>query len=747
MKTKFYFLAALAAMFASCANDEYIGDTSPTALEQAGGDGSIRFGFDMQNVTRGDISGKAAADLLGGNFYVTGTKGTEPSNSPTTSLVFDNYLVHWAINTAGTTESNTANWEYVGIDQTVPTVANHVKLSSTSGAQTIKYWDYSVDQYDFLAFSTGTKHAVLKTAFSGAGALTSDEIGVTAMAYGAGLASKATAYTFYVPTVDALKNAFISDITEVAKGTYGNDVVLRFKNLGSKVRVALYETVPGYSVKDVVFYTVDGTTDFTDASKDGTARLIGDDNNSFPTKGRIDVYFNHVGASNDGEADKNKASATVYPAVDTYDKFKEFGALTAQLTTSERAEKRESATPGVYEDEDGSVFLGRTLPTATFAGSEAAKFYQTVFPVSTPYPLTLRVDYTLVPIDGATETINVKGARAVVPSTYTKWQPNYAYTYIFKISDNTNGWTGTGSDPAGLFPITFDAVVAEATDADAEQTTITTVATPSITTYQQNHNPLLPENEYDKDGADVYVQVMDNSTSPATLKTDLNGKAPDGGSGTERSLLYAVSPATATEAAVMDALENRTTALNVANVTGRNTITLTADANINATVGQIVNGVDDNPITVTAGEAAMIDISALTAGTYAYVYDYSTAAKNTTDIYQPIAASVNDVIADGVKYMKKTTLEGQSTYTSGNENVDSSLLYFSKTTNGTGDTTYSFVNVDGKTKVPDGLLKVNVSKLSTGDGSTTLVAAGDIVFTTYIRNDGAYAVKVIKVIN
>ena len=750
MKTKYYFLAALAAMFASCANDEYIGDTSPTALEQTGGDGSIRFGFDFQNTTRADIAGKAAADLLGGNFYVTGTKGTEPSTSPTTNLVFDNYLVHWTINTAGTTESNTANWEYVGIDQTVPTVADRVKLSSTSGAQTIKYWDYSVDQYDFLAFSTGRKKAVAKTAWTGGSAIGDDEIGVTAMAYGAGLASKAVAYKFYVPTVEALENAFISDITEVTKGTttYGKDVVLRFKNLGSKVRIALYETVPGYSVKDVVFYTVDGTTNFTDASKNGTARLIGDNVNSFPTKGRIDVYFNHVGASNDGEADYNKASATVVPADVAFDKFKAFGALTDQLVGKERAEmKKTSSDPDVFAAEDGNVFLGRTLPTATFAGSEAAKFYQTVFPVSTPYPLTLRVDYTLVPIDGATETINVKGARAVVPSTYTKWLPNYAYTYIFKISDNTNGWTGTGSDPAGLFPITFDAVVAEATDADAEQTTITTVATPSITTYQQNHNPLAPENEYDNDGADVYVQVMDNSTSPATLKADLNGKTPT--DDTDRSLLYSVSVATATEAAVMDALENRTTALNVANVTGRNGITLTANGNIDATVDEIVNGVDDNPIdleTSGGGKAAMIDISELSEGTYAYVYDYSTAAKSTTNIYQPVAASVGDVIASGVKYMKKTTLNNESTYTSGNEDVSSGHLYFSKTTNGTGDTTYSFVNVDGKAKVPDGLLKVAVGQLSTGDGSAT-VATGDIVFTTYIRNTGKYAVKVIKVVN
>ena len=97
--------------------------------------------------------------------------------------------------------------------------------------------------------------------------------------------------------------------------------------------------------------------------------------------------------------------------------------------------------------------------------------------------------------------------------------PNYAYTYIFKISDNTNGWTGTASEPSGLFPITFDAVVAEATDANAEQTTVTTVATPAITTYQQGHTS--GTNEYSKTtkGKDnvvrkLYVIAMHNEGSP-----------------------------------------------------------------------------------------------------------------------------------------------------------------------------------------------------------------------------------------
>lgn len=53
----------------------------------------------------------------------------------------------------------------------------------------------------------------------------------------------------------------------------------------------------------------------------------------------------------------------------------------------------------------------------------------------------------------------------------------------FKISDNTNGYTGNDPNKAGLYPITFDAVVTEMTD--KTQGTTTTVATPSITTYQE----------------------------------------------------------------------------------------------------------------------------------------------------------------------------------------------------------------------------------------------------------------------
>lgn len=728
---KYLFIATALVALASCTSDDFVGENNP-AEESA--NGAIAFGFDLQNITRGEIAGNAAAELLGNNFYVTGTKGTEAATSPSPTLVFDNYLVHYGVNTAGTTTSNTANWEYVGVTPGISPYEKYVKLSSLN-TQTIKFWDYSAPQYDFLAFSTGTWKAVSSTTPDA----TNNEIGVTAMKYGTALASSGVAYTFYLPSEAALSNTYITDITEVLPANYGKEVKLKFKSLGSKVRVALYETVPGYSVKDVKFYTVDGTTNFDDTNKSNNATLIFTETGALTLKGQIDVFFPSVGTNKASNPDYNVAVATVTAGSEATDKTtnKTFGALKLVADEADEAEQ-------------GNYYLGRTLPTASFAGEEAKKYYLNVFPVSSPAPITLRVDYTLVPIDGAAETIVVKGAKAVVPATYTKWLPNYAYTYIFKISDNTNGWTGTGSQPAGLFPITFDAVVAEATDATGEQTTITTVATPTITTYQQGHN--ITKDEYSKaTGKNIYVQVMDNSTATATLKGDLNGTTADNPA-TSRSLLYAVTGTTsASEALVMDALENQSSVAASGAITGRNGVILTP-ATIDASVTSIENGVDDNPITVTAGQAAKITITgtgALDAGTYAYVYDYSTAAKKTTTIYQPIAVTADNAIGtSGQKFLSvpTTTLDGITTVTAADEAVDQAYIYFSKTKNGETSWTYSFVSVDGKATLPAGLVKCPVSSLTADVDGTTVAVAGTFYFTTYTRNDGKYAVKVIKIV-
>ena len=169
----------------------------------------------------------------------------------------------------------------------------------------------------------------------------------------------------------------------------------------------------------------------------------------------------------------------------------------------------------------GKVFLGRTSNTATYAGEAEGNYYTQYLPNESGTNLNLRVDYTLESIDGSGETIVVKGATAQVPSIYTQWKAGYAYTYLFKISDKTNGHTGVydptkpddttvNSDPAGLYPITFDAVVVN-DEEDATQETITTVSTPSITTYQKGSN-VVNNNEYLAATGDIFVTVNDGNT-------------------------------------------------------------------------------------------------------------------------------------------------------------------------------------------------------------------------------------------
>ena len=131
-------------------------------------------------------------------------------------------------------------------------------------------------------------------------------------------------------------------------------------------------------------------------------------------------------------------------------------------------------------------------------------------------PILIKCDYTLTSDDISGETIEVTGATAAIPAAFSKWEVNTRYTYLFKISQNTNGYTGNDPTKAGLYPITFDAVVKGSTD--AMQGTVTTVSTPSITTYQKG-SVTAASVEY-KTGEAIYATATDKDGKEYTLKTD-----------------------------------------------------------------------------------------------------------------------------------------------------------------------------------------------------------------------------------
>lgn len=743
MKTSNYLIgfAALASLtLVGCSDNDYLGTDNGSEVAQQG-NGEITFVAGNAKTTRaGEFVGATAAEKLGGMFVVEGTKGSEQENSPSTEVVFDNYLVGYEYNSAGRTETNTNNWEYVG-KQTGITgrLIGSTWTALHSGendakSQTVKYWDYSKDQYDFIAWSTGLREAVTDAAVAGS------KVKVTRINTGSTLAS--TGFQLTAASAEDLLQCYYTDINTVLKANYGAPVTLTFRNMAAKARIALYETVPGYSIKDVKFYTSDANpTAPTDLGEGTTtaATLFTMGSDVLPQSGEVTVFYPHIGTEHRDApqtTDYNKASVTVGEVTGgATSTTQAFGTLTAQYTGKESHEA------------DENIYLGRNLPNATYAGSSADNFYTAVIPNTDGMPLTLRVDYTLVSTDGSGEEINVYGAKAVVPATYTVWQPNYAYTYVFKISDNSNGWTSTTyTDPKGLFPITFDAVVTNFIDANAEQATITTVATPSITTYQQGHDPKIATNdEYSKSQKagvsaavkDVYVQVMNNSGATPALVNDLNGE--------KKSLLFAVTTTGApiSEATVMDALQNRTNSYGDASPAGRNGITLTTNANISNTETSIVNGVDDQPITkiagtdIAAGQVAKIAIANLEAGTYAYVYA-STVPSSEEKIYQVVSAAT--ATTDYAKYYEVALTGTETPLASGTAAADK--VYFVKNVDANGDyVSYTFK----QTKVGDDVTGLVEATIGANKAST--YTAGNFYFDVYNQNNGAYAVKVIKVVN
>ena len=592
MKTKYFIFAASALVaLASCSNEEYIGDNN--GLTAAENDGSINFGGGFKAVTRADKYNKDAADLLGAQFIVTGVKGDGTGTGQ--SDVFKSYTVNWEQNTAGKTESNTADWEYVG----------KTNLFGLVGPQSIKYWDYSTTAYDFAAYSVGNGNTIITS-----GDPAANQILATAISYNAtqigetGKYQITSAYTLK-GTREALAKCYITDMKTVAKANYKQEVELQFRSLSSKVRMAIYETVPGYSVKDVYFFHDNSTSRGTDISANTAATLFGDD--IFYGGGTYTISFPHIGSGNSGDTDYNKAHVTIEGATATKEDTQGFGPL--NYTNGEAALAGGSA-----------IYLKRTAQNPSFAGTDT--YYQTMLPNENGVVLEMRVNYTLVSNDGSNEEIKVYGARAFVPAIYTKWLPNYAYTYIFKISDNSNGWTNPTTDPEGLFPITFDAVVLD-DEATGKQTTITTVATPSITTYQKGH-VYSASDEY-KTG-DIYAQV----NNEGTLITDLNHQT---ASVDDKSFFYKLTGvANPTEALVEDALNIRAS-VETGVITGRNDLVLTP-ATIDNTVTTIP-GEDGNDIEINAGEAAKLSPAA--AGNYAYVYLVSTGTP--TDVITTVVLS------------------------------------------------------------------------------------------------------------
>lgn len=555
---KFFIAAASALALASCSSDDFLGEIQGN--EQNGATSAINFGGDTGKITRATSNGKAAADLLENNFVVVGFKGNKTDEANNEVYAFDHYNVNFNESSANSTLSNLKGWEYVNQDMTVNGAGKSLAQSGAT-QQTIKYWDHSCASYDFLAFSMGKKGSAPK------------EYATPSSVDKANLAT--AAYTL-TGDVNTLSECYISDMkTAVEKeNDYGKPVELSFRHLASKVRMALFETIPGYVVSDVKFYAdATGTTN----SEEGT--LFGKFNNS----GTLTVYFPTTGIVNKGKKDYNKAHVS-------------FTATTAAGETATLSSKGFGAVKYGNQDEgtirEGSTYLSQNAAKPSYCGAG----YQNVLPSEgAPSSITLRIDYKLTSVDGSNETINVKGATATVPAQYTEWKSGYAYTYIFKISQDTNG--STGGTSTGLTAISFDAVVVD-DEANGLQETITTVSDNSFTTYGYKDNKVTTNgNEY-VNGTDIYATVY----VPAAGETAAKTVAPQ--------KLYTVTledgaTQTINEASVANALEKGT------NDTAKKTWTVTDNLGKKMVVTETAANVATTVDSVPAGPGYTLKVNAL----------------------------------------------------------------------------------------------------------------------------------------
>jgi hypothetical protein len=405
---KFSIVALAGIVLAGCTSDNFTGSIPVTTPPEE--EVPIALGSLAKAITR--ASHEESAALLNNRFCVYGSKTSDGVTSP----IFDNYLVEYTANSAvnNPTSTNVKDWEYVG-------------LTSLKGAvQGVKYWDFSAQQYDFVA----------------AAGLAADELIINS-----------DTMRFEVTDAQSMTSIFVSDrvtatpTAKTATGTtpattaYKETVQFQFRRMGAQMRIGFYETVPGYAIKDLVFYYIGAPSGSHEAGV-GAA---------FPQSGKYTVTYDDA---------TNAATTEFVGAANKLAFSNSFGLLdyTSARTQEGVTDKPYLDTKGKASATEVKAFLGTSSSQATYGKGtytidgkpDQTSYYKPILPnEDNTLQMQLRVDYTLIALDGSGDSIHVRDAYVAVPASFLKWKPNYSYTYLFKISDNSNGYTGKGG--VGVF--------------------------------------------------------------------------------------------------------------------------------------------------------------------------------------------------------------------------------------------------------------------------------------------------------
>lgn len=436
MRKLFLYLAISAGIvFASCANDDIVNESQNEVQSLT----PISFRMNKKNITRADVM------LQNTNHYNFGVFGYKSSDA--TNNIMANYLVgyndnankkgyymtldnqttlgdlaetvngqsYWAYEKLGS-----ADYDYEGTDGFYTKDAT--AYMSNVANQYLRYWDKNAATTSFYAYAPYINGAGTATYDNSTKVLTIPD------------GSLVDGYD------DASKCEYMYAATTVNKADYGNDVVLSFKRLNSKVNIKFYEVIDGYSVKIIDLGNGKNDVQAAAAVKSGTTYSAG-------------TYYQKSGFSIDF------SSSITSPTIN-------------QLTGTTANNTRPLVFAEPTADEIG---------TTKEAASPSATTYYAI-PKNNTTGFTFHVSYVLTSTTG--EKITVRNATVFVPADKCNWAPNTAYTYIFKITKNSNGSTDPDKDNTidptspevdeekALYPIVFDGVKVEEWKIDESEYTI-----------------------------------------------------------------------------------------------------------------------------------------------------------------------------------------------------------------------------------------------------------------------------------
>lgn len=448
---KFVYLAVGVALMASCSSD--------FDLSEGGGNagGSDVIGFQMRtgNTSRATTGLQSAGHY---NFGVFGYKKNDKVNP-----IMGNYLVGYldakgyqprtgsTVGDQPGVADGTSYWMYekMGYGQFNGTYAGetvnpNTPYASNNEGQYLRYWDKSADHTCFYAYApyvnTGATGKTV-TYVDGTPKGSSDDTYVLTIPNG----------TIKHGFDDPSTYEFMYASAKVLVGDYGHDVSLKFNRLNAKVNIKFWEDIEGYSVRLIDLtsaYGVAATPSIKEAGQGSYGYKLG----KIYTKNGVKIKFN---------ADAEFQSLKQYAGETTSDPLN-FKTPTASLI----GENRVMATPSpstyyaIPKGSGANVLADGELNYSASGSAPATELAQT--------GLTFHVSYELISTTG--EKITVTDATVHVPKDYCNWEANKHYTYIFRITKNSNGSTGTTTpkpeDPEvptvnALYPIVFDNCVVE----------------------------------------------------------------------------------------------------------------------------------------------------------------------------------------------------------------------------------------------------------------------------------------------